>query len=282
MNTINEIIKSIERLKPISPGAIEIIDIVTRDDVEISEVTRLINQDPAMAANILKVVNSAYYGLKVQVDSLKSAVTIMGTQQIAEMAMVYVMSGVYTKKILKGYDLASGELWENAVVSSEISKSIAQRLNHPTIDRIFTATLIRDIGKVVMDQFVAEKTEQIHQMITEQQIGYIEAEKEVLGIDHAALGAILLRKWSVPESIVTIIERHHDENITVAKDSEAAIVQAADAICSMMGVGAGSDGMSYRLSQDVAEKLMSEDQVNALTEQTLASKSSIFSKFPDG
>jgi len=279
MNTINEIIKSIDLLKPISPAALQIIEIARCEDVELSEITDTISQDPAMAANILKLVNSAFFGLKTKIDTLKSAVTVLGTQQIAEMALIYGISGFYANKKFKGYSLGSGGLWESAVISSEIAKNIAHHLKHPDVERIFTAALIRDIGKVVLDQFVTEKVTQIHKMVSEQQFGYIEAEKAVLGIDHAELGAILLRKWSVPESIAKIIEHHHHQSITMVNDSETAIVQAADAICSMMGIGTGSDGMSYRLSQDVAANLIPEDQVEQLIGKILISKSNILSRF---
>jgi hypothetical protein len=130
-----------------------------------------------------------------------------------------------------------------------------------------------------MEQLVSDQIAKIRKMVAEKDISYIDAEKAVMGIDHAELGAILLRKWSVPESIVGIIERHHDENITVVNDSETAVVQAADAMCSMIGVGTGADGMGYRLSQDVARNLMPEEKVESLIGKVLVTKDHILSRF---
>lgn len=277
MTTVREIIESIKELKPISPVAVGFLADVDQDHKGISEIAALINQDPALAANILRTVNSAYYGLPRKIDSLHDAVTILGSRQIAELVLMHSVAGQLAPQTLDGYGLAKGELWEKAVVGAEVAKMIATDLNHPEVDRIFTAALLRDIGMIALDQVVSKEVDQIRAMIAEKKIGFIDAEKAVVGIDHTKLGAILCRNWSFPESIAVIIERHHDEDITMSDHSEIAIVQAADTICSMIGVGAGADGFSYKVSPGVSGSL-TEQQIEALVGKTIAFKSRILSR----
>jgi HD-like signal output (HDOD) protein len=281
MRSVVKIISLIGDLKPISPITAEIIGMADQPDVGTSDIAAIVGRDPALAANLLKRVNSAHFGLKRKVDTLQSAIVILGTRQTIMMVLASAMAPNYADKSFDGYCLGNNELWEAAVISSEIARTIALKRDHPQVNRIFTAALVRDIGKIVLNQFVAEKATIIRKIVESEKIGYIEAENRILQIDHTQLGGLAARRWSFPKSIVHIIEHHHDETLTVEDDEETAIVQAADSICSMLGVGTGNDGMRYKLSPSVVERLMPNDQVEKIIAGILAGKDKLLGMMMD-
>ena len=281
MTSVPEIVARIGDLKPISPVSTAIIDIANQPGTGVADVAALINSDPALASNLLRRVNSAYFGLKQKVDTLQGAITALGTRQTIKMVLAASMAPHYKDRRCDGYGLVANELWKAAIISSEIAQNIALQRGHRQPNRIFTAALIRDIGKIILSQFVFDKIEMIQQLVVNEKIGYIEAEKRILGITHPEIGGMVARTWNFPEPIVFIIEHHHDEDLTVAANEQTAIVQAADAICSMMGVGTGKDGMRYKVSPNVAEELMSENQVENIITQTLLMKQELLDLIVD-
>lgn len=281
MTTVSQIVALIGDLKPISPVSTAIIEIANRPGTGVSDVAALIGRDPAIASNLLKRVNSAYFGLRHKVDTLQGAITALGTRQTIKMVLAASMAPHYKGKRCAGYGLVTNELWKAAIISSEIAQSIALQRHHRQPNRIFTAALIRDIGKIILSQFIFDKMQQIHDLAISEDIGYIEAEKQIIGITHPEIGGMVARTWNFPEPIVHIIEHHHDEDLMVADDEETAIVQAADAICSMMGVGTGKDGMRYKVSPDVTENLMPENQVESIITQTLLMKQELLDLIMD-
>lgn len=281
MITVDDILNSIGDLKPISPITADLVVVVSQPQTGLSEVARLISRDPSLASNLLKRVNSAYFGLKKKVDTLLSAVTVLGTRQTLKVFLTGALADLYVKQGFPGYSLATGELWKNAILSSEIAQNIALRTRHPSVNRIFTAALIRDIGKIVLNQFVFDQKDAIRQIVMSDHISYIEAEKMIMGIDHAQLGAMVARKWAFPEPIAFIIEHHHDVDLAADINGETAIVQAADAICSMIGVGTGNDGMQYKVSRTVAQKLMTETQVEEVISEILVVKNDLLEEFSE-
>ncbi|MEA2059088.1 MAG: HDOD domain-containing protein [Thermodesulfobacteriota bacterium] len=120
---------------------------------------------------------------------------------------------------------------------------------------MFTAALLKDIGKTVLDRYVTHSLEKITFLVHEKGYSFREAEKEVIGIDHAELGAMIAKIWKFSPTLVKIIRHHHLSDENMRKDKDVAIVYLADCICVMMGIGVGSDGLACRFHDDVIRNL---------------------------
>jgi len=114
---------------------------------------------------------------------------------------------------------------------------------------------LKDIGKVVLQQFVAESFRDINELVAHQGYSFREAEKEILGIDHAELGGLVAKQWNFSSAMVEIIENHHLSRDVDVPGRDTAIVYLADLICMMMGIGVGSDGLAYRFHKKVVDDL---------------------------
>lgn len=250
---IKEIISGIDSLRPFPQVAHKVMKAAADPDISMSYITGLIQYDPALTANCLKACNSAFFGLSKKVDSLHQAVVYLGLDKVVNLVLLGAGSGALSKT-QEGYGLGGGELWRCSVSSALISEDLAERMGLGDVHAVFTAALLKDIGKVVLSQHVGESFEKINLLVSGHGYSFREAEKEVLGIDHAELGALIAERWRFSSKMVDII-RHHHTPIEASHQTEASIVHLADTLCMMMGIGVGSDGLAYRFHQGVLQRL---------------------------
>ncbi len=250
---IGAIIAEIDSLKPFPRVAHKVMEAAGNPESSMSEITALIQYDPALTANLLKACNSAYFGLSKKVDSLHQAVVYLGMDKVVN--LVFLGAGSESLSMgQEGYDLGGGELWRCSVSSALISEDLAERMEVEDVHAVFTAALLKDIGKVVLSQHVAGSFEKINLLVSGHGFSFREAEKAVLGIDHAELGAVIAERWEFSPKMADII-RHHHAPMDSAHPTEASIVHLADTLCMMMGIGVGSDGLAYRFHKEVLQRL---------------------------
>lgn len=254
MSDINAIIKKINRLKPIPQVASKVMSISQNPDSSMSDLSNIIVYDTAVTANLLKVANSAYFGLPDKVDSVHQAIVFMGMDQVVDLVLL-AASSENLQAAQKGYDLNAGELWKYSVSSALIAKELAEKKGAKEINLIFTAALLKDIGKVVLNQYVRDSFEKINALVTHKGFTFREAEKEAIGIDHAELGGMVAESWNFSPKMVETIRNHHMPQKSVTSKLESSIVYMADTLCMMMGIGGGSDGLAYKFHREVVENL---------------------------
>lgn len=254
MNRIETIIEGIESIKPIPQVARKIFAIADDPLSSAFELADVIQYDSALTANLLRTCNSAFFGLPRKVDSVHQAVAYLGMKQVVDMALLN-LGGENLKQAHRGYDLREGDLWKYSVLSAFIARDIADGKKLGDRHLVFTAALLKDIGKAVLSEHVGSYFDEIEKLVTEQGLTFMEAEKKVLGVDHAELGAMVAEKWNFSDKMVQIIRNHHLEGGWSESDVELAIVYVADTLCMITGIGVGSDGLAYRFHPKVIEKL---------------------------
>jgi putative nucleotidyltransferase with HDIG domain len=254
MSNMNSIIKKINRLKPIPQVASKVMSIAQNPKSSMYDLSKVIIYDTAVTANLLKAVNSSFFGLPEKIDSVHQAIVYLGMSQVVDLVLLSA-SGENLQTAQEGYDLEAGELWKYSVSSALIARELAEKKGAKETHLIFTAALLKDIGKVILSQYVKDSFDKINALVTKQNFTFREAEKEVIGIDHAELGAMVAENWKFSPKMVEIIRHHHRPQETSMSEFESAIVYMADTICMMMGIGVGSDGLAYRFHPEVVESL---------------------------
>jgi len=254
MKDIKAIIQKIDKLKPMPQVAQKVMSIAQDPQSSMSDLSEIIIYDQALTANLLRVCNSALFGVPKEVESVQQAIVYLGMDQVVDLVL---MSGgaANMKDKQDGYDLGEGDLWKYSVSSALIARELAERGKVENSHLIFTAALVKDIGKVVLNQYVADSYEKINLLVSKHEFSFKEAEKAVIGIDHAELGSMVAEKWNFSKKMVDIIKFHHSPGESEKSLLETSIVHMADTLCMMMGIGVGSDGLSYRFDNDVAERL---------------------------
>ncbi len=245
LDTINEILARVERLKPIPALALRIINAAGNPDTPISQIVSLIKMDEILTAKILKRANSVYHKrLAAAVNSIDDAVLNLGFHNIVNIVLAET-AGDHLINVGDGYGIARGELWRHSVACAAVAMRLSKLTGFSEVEPLFTSCIVHDIGKSVLDFFIAEKRAEIRGTASIGKASFTKVEIEMLGFDHASIGALILEKWALPESIVSAVRWHHEPENGGDFSELAWHVHISDLICLMVGVGLGVDGLSY-------------------------------------
>jgi len=255
MTNIDDIISGIDTLKPIPPVAAQIMALAEDEYSSMSDIADLIVHDPSITASLLKICNSAYFGLSRQIESVRDAITLLGLDQIIELILLNGTAENF-KDEPDGYGLGEGELWHHAVLSAHVAKVLAENTGWTSNKHlIFTAALLKDIGKIIMGRYVAFSYEKINILVHSKGYSFNEAEKEIIGMNHEELGARIGKKWRFGDKLIYMIGNHHMTDETCRNDPETALVYLADIVCMMIGFGTSLDGLAYRFYGEVLDRM---------------------------
>lgn len=241
----------VELLTSPAMGAMQIINDVSASNEEIA---RALELDPALTANVLRFANSAYFGRTMKVETVKDALTRLGINVVARMLYMSIASQVSAKPVV-GYDLDAGQLWPHLLASAVGTELLGARLKKRVPNYAFTAGLLHDIGEMVLGTFLEVDAEPICKLAYEENISFDQAEIEILGINHAEVGALLAEQWNLPTSISNVIRWHHEPDKFEGDQLVVDLVHTADIISMMQGTGLGIDGMHYTFSENTQERL---------------------------
>ncbi len=230
--------RSIERaigrvgdLPPMPEVVAEVLRATSDPDVAMSEVSRVIEKDPALTAKLLKVSNSPYYGMKQVVGTLKLALVILGVREVRNIVLgisvVESLKDSSTERLLNQLNF-----WDHSVKVAGFAKKLGTHLRLNLQGEDFIAGLLHDIGKMVLWRQMKEKYERIF----DQGDGHSEAlcklEKEAFGFDHADAAAVLAKRWNMPDTLADALWFHHDREdrtLADAKDPKlAALTRVAN------------------------------------------------------
>lgn len=253
MIDIDGILKSIKQLPPFPNVATKALRLLDDPEASVDKLIAVIQYDQAITANVLKLCNSAYYGLRRKVRSLREGLVLLGNAELKDIILASTVAKFFHKEN-KGYDLAMGELWKHAVATGVMAKTISDRVDDSEPPSLFTAALLHDIGKVVLSSFVDRYFEQIIGLVTAGDHSFLEAESAMFGINHAELGAKITESWDFPEDIVEAIRLHHRGEEASDADRVTPIVYLANILTLSMGIGVGRDGLSYRGKEGVMKR----------------------------
>jgi HD-like signal output (HDOD) protein len=258
MPTVESIIEATDHLKPISDVAGKVLALLDDPDCGVSDLSDIIRHEPALTANLLKLANSAYFGLPGKIIDAKQAIVYLGMSQVVDLVLLVSCSNSFSGSH-EGYGLKAGELWKSAVSGAIIANDLAQLKGLKQGSLIFTGALLRDIGKVVLDQFINPAISKIMDRVTDQSITFAEAERQVLGFDHVQVGAMVAKNWNFPDALQCVIRYYHSPLEAKGCFLEASVVHLADALCRKLEIGPGVDDQSYPEDERVVRSLGLDD-----------------------
>lgn len=269
MTSADEILKQVGMLPPLPGTAVKLMGVINDPRSTVEDIVETIKYDQAVTGEVLRLCNSAYFGLSRTITSLQDAMLCLGTVKILQLVM-----SVHTNSMLScaqsGYGLEPGILWKHSVAVALASSTVAQRVKNSNASLVFTAGLLHDIGKVVLNEYVAEEFGKIVHLVSEQGLSFSEAEHQVLGFSHEEIGAKVAEKWKLPAPIVHCIRWHHDPGHLDPFDPLVDVVHLANCTCLLMGIGLGEDGLYCRADGGAMERLgLHERDIEVIGAQTL-------------
>jgi len=217
---------------------------------------RVIKPDVAITVNLLKLANSAYFGHRQKITSVRQAIALLGLQRVYELANSVTFARAVPKN-LPGYRIDSAGFFSHCAAVAVLSERIAVELGIEAPQMTFTAGLLHDSGKLVIGSFLNEESREIEAILREPGVPLDEAERRVLGVDHAEIGAAVLESWDLPEAIVSAARHHHaPDDVPSGEDPLLSIlVHCADGLAHSLGFGADIGGLSRKIQPGVAGRL---------------------------
>ena len=248
MINLNDLVIRVEDIPILSNIIRKIINIIENTSSSINDLEEEILKDQSMTSKILKLANSTYYGYSKKIHTISEAIILLGSQTIKSLVLTSAVSSFLISELPESYYLQKNELWNQSQSCALISKVIAVRTNYPNPEQAYIAGLLRDIGKPILNYYVSQQYENILNKVANDNKTFIEAEEDILGFNHAQIGAMVAEKWCFPTSLVECIKYHHEPEKSQSDAKLVSIVHVADAIVMMMGLGLGSDGLAYNFS----------------------------------
>lgn len=262
-------------------AAIKLRELLKEDDVPLNKIENILRQDPGLSANILRLANSAHFGLSSKVGSLKKAVMLLGLKRFEQIAFSAYMEKSMDKAV-EGYGLSPGELWLHSIVVATTAEAIAKYLKIPDPNEVFIPALLHDMGKLILDSFVKTNLKSIQSLVAKGE-SWVRVENMIFGTDHAEIGALLLEKWSFPIEVVNSVRWHHDpeylsstHNRIQNPNMQSDIVYLSNLIFQSNGNKTSVDGKKVKPSSEVLERLgIKFDQYEKIAEKALSWESEI-------
>ncbi|MFB3924430.1 MAG: HDOD domain-containing protein [Syntrophales bacterium] len=253
MKTMDKILRSIKQMPAFPVTAQKVAAVMGNPDYSIAQVVNIIKYDPSITANLLRICNSAYFGVR-HIGSLHDAVVFLGQENVLRAIQVSGISRFFKKA--RGYGLDGAELWKHAVGVALMTQIISRKISGRDDSKLFTSGLLHDIGKIILGEFVDDSLRKIWNLVSNHGYSFIRAEEEVIGMNHADVGGRIAAQWNFPQEIKDTITFHHRPDLMGAGDNKFCwMVYLADQVCLMMGIGGGDDGLAYWGLKEVIDLL---------------------------
>ncbi|MCH8156160.1 MAG: HDOD domain-containing protein, partial [Nitrospinae bacterium] len=181
-----------------------------------------------IAARLLKIVNSPFYGFESGVETVEHALTIVGLNQLTDLVLATVVISQF-KSIPKEF-ITMDSFWEHSVACGLGAKILARHLHMGEPERFYIAGMLHDLGSLSFYKKAPEKSRKVFALSREKKIHLYQAEKEIMGFTHADVGAALLKAWCLPPRLLEIVACHHRPLEARNHSKDAAIVQLADTL----------------------------------------------------
>jgi len=205
---LEKLFRRVGEISSLPTVALRIIEVAGDERAGSAELLEVVEADPALAARILRTVNSSQYGLRRQVGSLKSAITLLGFREIRNLALtVYVARQFETAGTYRCYSREN--LWNHLVTVGSISRLVARACGLPNTEEAYLAGLLHDLGMILIDQHMHQHFCRIIDRLNDD-TATTAVERWALSFDHCQLGAYVARQWHFPEDVVSAIQYHHD------------------------------------------------------------------------
>ncbi len=278
MDRIEEIAQRAGDLPALPQVASRVMQLVSDPDTSAESLENVILRDQAMTAKVLKISNSALFGMRHRIGTLSQAIPLLGFRTLRSLVVA-----ASTESLFRAKKSCFKEriLWEHSLAVALTARLLARESGYKEIEQAFIAGLIHDIGKPVLDKNLGEEYQAIVEEVYNSDRTFHEAEQERLGFDHCEIGGLVVSKWKLAEELEEAVRLHHEPKKATLDPVLCASVSLANLICVKLGIGPERDP-ELDLSFVDATSMLSIDagQLDLIfntVEETLAIEKEMFS-----
>ncbi len=217
-----DLVQTIKDLPAMPNVIVKALGVIKDDTSGCKELSEIMSYDQALAAQVLKLVNSSYYGFAQEITSIKNAISLLGMTQTKNIVIAVAMKPMLTSQ-------CGRDMWKHSLKTAIACEHLAKI--YDTIDPAdaFTIGFLHDIGKIVLNLTDTEKYQQVKNAVADG-VDVIVAEEEAFCVNHADIGFLLVKKWKLPVLLANCVKYHHDP-MSSSMPKASALIYLADQLC---------------------------------------------------
>lgn len=218
-----------------------------------NDLEKIVSEDSALAAKVLMIANSALFNFPSKIDTISKAITIIGQKQLSEIILSCSIVSMF--KDIPQDVIDMDMFWKHSIAVATASRILASMRREQNIEQFFTAGLLHDIGKLIIFVEVPKYALKVIDKCKDKNDLMHKVEKEILGFDHAKLGAMLLKKWKLPENIVSAVYYHHMPSIASGDVIAPSVIHIADIMAHALQFGSSGERLVPTLNEKAWQNL---------------------------
>jgi putative nucleotidyltransferase with HDIG domain len=238
----------------------EVAQLVDSPFASAPKVAQALSRDQVLTAQVLKMANSAFYGAPRRISTVTDAIVMLGMHTIRNMTMAVSCQDALDREVAS-YAIRRGDLWRHSMCVAHAAQQIAKAARYRITEEAYVAGLLHDIGKVLISINLGREFTSVLSLARDETQSFPSIERQILGFDHAEVGARLTEHWNLPVHLVNAIRYHHNPSHEPPPSTLTSIVHLADVLCITLGIGLGTDGLQYALEEGTTEYLGLTDDV---------------------
>ncbi|TKJ41245.1 hypothetical protein CEE37_06150 [candidate division LCP-89 bacterium B3_LCP] len=259
-SSILEQLDVIDNLPTLPNVFLRIMQLMRDPEVSMKDIAEIIESDPAISMKILKLINSTFYGLSKQVDSIQQSIVLLGSSTIKNVVIsISIFKVLNTGKPGTGFNRKA--FWQHSIGCGLIARYISNQLGWEKNEDGFIAGVTHDIGKVILDRFFPEQLVSVMEHIKNNGSSFYEAETITLGTSHSEIGSLLAENWKLPEKLVHVIAQHHSLEPESEHAGLIALIQLADMLTYHYKIGSGGAEKNPPIDPNVWSVLSIEPEI---------------------
>ncbi len=265
--TLATLVKKVEEVPVFPQTIIHIMKLLRSKDSSSTDIEKEIMKDQGLTTKVLKVANSAFYSGRRQINTVAEATVLLGYDTVKSLVLASTVGKVLEQE-LRGYEYERNALWRLSQISAFTARAVAKNVRYRDVDLAYTAGLLKDVGKVILDEYVHESSEEIKTLVEEKMYSFAEAEQEVLGFNNCEVGARIVEKWNLGSELVEAIQFHNEPLKAKINPDLVSIIHVSEYLVMMMGIHDGLDNANYHYFTDAAKIIgLDENDYESIVEQ---------------
>lgn len=216
--------------------ASRILGLLEDDNVDIRDISRVIETDPSLTLKLLRVANSPLYATRTEVTSIHQAIITLGLSRLTNIVLGVSIFSKFLMSSNKSVTQLMEKFWWHASCTGMVAKSLSTKINKFYKENEFIGGLLHDIGKLAMIQFDTEKYLEVVDKVDKGALD-VEAELDVFGADHLEVGSAIAKLWKLPRELTNIISYHNDPKNAPENNDLIAVVRLPDQLCEIWDAG---------------------------------------------
>ena len=253
--SLNDIFNTIDQLKPIPQTALKIFRMFHSARHHITTISDELAKDQVLSGQTLKLCNCSLFAGMMKIDTLKDAVLLLGEDMLIKSVITAAVNDYYNQTGILGYSLCKGGLFFHAVGVAITAEKIAKKSGKSSLKSAYTAGLLHDIGKVILDQYVADYSPLFFRKLSQENEDFLSSEKKLLGITHSEAGTLLAKKWNFSKGLSEVIQLHHTPEKAKTDKDLAYIVYLADLLMEKFNAGFDLEKMQTKSFENALDHL---------------------------